>query len=110
MYVGRVQFGTLRKRVDSIFRRVAFDTVRKRWASILGVVRFDTVVFSPRYGSLNASIGLDEASCVGRRSSPVDIPRALRGGSVEVPSALQYFPETIATCIRMLNVGWVGRS
>ena len=34
-------------------------------------------VISLCYGSLNVSIGLDEASCSGRGSSPVDIPSAL---------------------------------
>ena len=64
-------------------------------------------VISLRYGSLNGRIGVDEASCAGRRSSPVDIPRALRVPSAEAPSALQYFPEMIATYRRIFYVGWV---
>ena len=52
-------------------------------------------MLSLRYGS---RIGLDEASCAGRRSSPVNVPRALRVSSAEAPSALQHSPEMIATC------------
>ena len=63
-----------------------------------------------RYGSVDLSIGLDEASCAGRRSSPEDIPRSLRVPSAEAPSALQHFQEMIVTYRIILNVGWVGRS
>ena len=46
-----------------------------------------------RYGSLNAGIGLYEASCAVRRSSPMHMPRALRVPSTNAPSALQHYPE-----------------
>ena len=45
------------------------------------------MVISLCYGPLYVSIGLDEASCAGRRFSPVDIyATRAEGSSAEVPS------------------------
>lgn len=96
--IGRL-FGTSSRPVQEVIQE-ALPTGEKR-VRTLGLARKEFLLcfFSVTEHLIQILdwIGMDEASCVGGESSPVDVQPATRGPSAEVPSALHHLLGMIAT-------------